>query len=245
MATYFISDLHLSESCKKSSKLFNKFIKLKAYSADAIFILGDFWDYWIGDDCENQFTKDIKSQLKELSKKVPLYFIPGNRDFLVGKKFSQDTNCKIIPDSTVINLYGKKILLAHGDSFCTDDKDYQKYKKVVRNPIVKFIYNLLPLKYRTKIANYIRDKSKANHNQNTGENNQSTLVNVNHKAIKDSFENNNVDIMIHGHTHIPNIHSVSIGRSKAKRVVLGDWGSSTYILKYTKSHSLILELFRL
>ncbi len=269
MFTYFISDLHLDENCKEPCDLFIKFLNEKfldnenANLADAIYILGDFWEKWLGDDCNSKFISEIKSLLKQVSTKTKLFFMLGNRDFLVGKKFQKDVNCTILPDPCIIKLYGEKILLSHGDILCTNDIKNLILQKAIRNPLSQFIFTNLPMGIRTQIANFLRKQSSSHKNNTINSecrasfNSEIPLKPKNNELLK-SVESQKYDVnlncvkklmlqhkaytLIHGHTHKPNIHNFMVNNKNAKRISLGSWENSAYILKYTPSHSSTLEL---
>lgn len=244
MTTYFISDIHLESNNQDNSKLFNKFLYSKASNADALYILGDFWEAWLGDDSKSLFINDIKSKLKKLAKDIPVYIMPGNRDFLLGKRFVKDIGATLLPDPCIVKIYGKQVILSHGDVFCTDDKDYQKYRKIIRNPFIKFLSKIIPFNLRAKIAKIFRQKSKE-HTYNTKKDKQKlNFLDVNNKSILDLMKRLKIYTMIHGHTHTPKIHSLKVDTTrKAKRIVLGEWRASAYILSYRPTHSYSLEWF--
>lgn len=165
MTTYFIADLHLAEDRPHLTQLFVDFMQHKAPQAEQLYILGDLFDFWIGDDENSLLIETVKTQIRNLVKQgVPCYFIHGNRDFLIGKKFAQDCGLILLPTYHLIDLYGQKTLLCHGDTLCTDDVNYQRYRKKVHQKWRQWLFLHLPLKIRLKIATKIRKKvSKINY----------------------------------------------------------------------------------
>lgn len=209
--TWFISDLHLDPSQSEIVDLFLKFLIKCHQDVDALYILGDFFETWIGDDDTNEFNLTIIKALHEATQKgLPIYFLHGNRDFLIGKKFLKQTGCTLLDEETVIDLYGVRVLLMHGDTLCTLDENYQKARKKLRNPIVQQIFLSLPLKLRRLIATKMRAKS-ATYTQTTSKH----LMDVTQTEVYNKLQKHNSQLIIHGHTHKPGIHS--------DRIVLGAW----------------------
>ena len=190
-----------------------------------MFILGDLFDYWIGDDA-NTF-KVIKSSLKELSKEVKIYFIAGNRDFLIGDKFLSSSQISLLKDPTLISLGDTITLIMHGDTLCTDDIDYQKWRAQVRSK--EWINNFLekPLTERMKICEELRNQSESKK-----KNKSDSIMDVNDRAVEEILRKNNYPkYLIHGHTHRPNIHDYLLESRFLQRWVLGDWHmNGNYIL---------------
>lgn len=213
----FIADLHLDESQHEITDLFLKFLEKDASEADSLYILGDLFEAWIGDDDNSVYNQKIFNALKQYSNTgKKLFFMAGNRDFLIGEKFSQLTGAKILPDPTLVNVNGEDVLLTHGDLLCTDDITHQKYRRIVQHPITKKITQRLPLALRRIIAKKLRLKSRQHYKKNN-----ELSVDVNQDAVLDAFKQHKVKLMIHGHTHKPAIHQYENG----KRVVLGAWHS--------------------
>jgi UDP-2,3-diacylglucosamine hydrolase len=217
--TIFISDLHLHESATKKTTAFLKFLATTAAQAEALYILGDLFEVWIGDDDNSPFTKKIKAALKATA--IPIYLMHGNRDFLIGEKFAQETGCQLIEDPTKINLYGIPTLLTHGDLLCSKDTSYIKYRKLAHNPKCHKLFLLLPFKLRKYIANYLRNKSiKAQTLKSTAEKDAVTTT-----VIK-LMRGYQVTQLIHGHTHRPAITDIETG----KLISLPSWNDApTYI----------------
>lgn len=213
---YFIADLHLSESRPDITSCFCSFLSHHILpNASALYILGDFFEAWIGDDDDSELNVSIATQLKQLSQNnIPVYFIHGNRDFLLGEQFAKRAEMRLLPEYSIHTFNGTPTLLLHGDTLCTDDVDYQKFRTKVRNKWWQRLVLSLPLWIRRKIARSARDKSKVKQQLS-----DPSILDVNEQEVATFFERFNVPLMIHGHTHRPNIHQYSYGT----RVVLGDW----------------------
>lgn len=228
MSTFFISDLHLSQDLAEITELLLKFLSELPSDTEALYILGDFLEYWVGDDDDASWLNPIKLALKKVSvEKCPIYFIHGNRDFLVGQKFANETGMTILAEPSVVNLYNQNVLVLHGDSLCTQDISYQKFRKVVRNKWIQRIFSLLPLTTRHKIFGVGRNKSQEK--QKGMKNNQ--ILDVTPEAVSQLMQFHRVDIMIHGHTHRPKIHTHVISTGKGTRIVLGDWYQQGSVLE--------------
>ncbi len=235
--TYFISDLHLEISRPKLTAAFKDFLFNTASDAKAIYILGDFFDAWIGDDDNSAFVNDIKSALKQrASKHTQIYFAHGNRDFLIGEKFAQQANVILLPEEQVVDLYGSSVLLLHGDQLCTDDVDYQAFRKKVRNPAWQNKMLAYPLWLRKLIAAYMRYRSRKAH-----KNKPAVIMDVAEEAVSAVFKRHDVHKMIHGHTHRPAKHSLKIDGEASERFVLGDWGNTGWYLKADTSGLKLIE----
>jgi len=150
MATYFISDLHLDSSKPHLTQLFYAFIDKRLEDAEQLYILGDFFEVWVGDDNHTEYNQEIINALKTLSAKINVYIMPGNRDFLIGSEFINASGTTLLEDPTVIDLYGQPTLLLHGDSLCTQDKSHQRFRKLSRNPKLNRWFLKLPLAIRKK-----------------------------------------------------------------------------------------------
>ncbi|EHM42745.1 MULTISPECIES: UDP-2,3-diacylglucosamine diphosphatase [Hafnia] len=220
MRTLFIADLHLSEQEPAITAGFLRFLQREAYQADALYILGDFFEYWIGDDDPQPLHREIASALHDLTNSgVPCYFIHGNRDFLIGKRFAQECGMTLLPQEKRLSLYGHPILIMHGDTLCTDDVDYQRYRRKVNNPFIQKLFSWLPLRTRLNIAAKMRDRS-----QMTNDGKSEAIMDVNQQAVIEALERNQAEWLIHGHTHRPAIHNVDMPNGEqAKRAVLGAW----------------------
>jgi UDP-2,3-diacylglucosamine hydrolase len=218
MHTLFISDLHLDTSFPRLTELFLQFINNHTKNAEALYILGDLFEVWIGDDALTDYHWEIIHHLKKLSQRMPVYFLPGNRDFLIGSSFAQLTGITLLKDPSVIHLYGIPTLLMHGDSLCTHDRFYQSYRKLVHSDIIKKTFLSLPLRYRKKIASRLRDKSKKR-----GRNLDPQLLDVTSHLIPTIMKKFNVQQLIYGHTHKPAIYLFGQPNDFKQCYVLSDW----------------------
>ena len=226
MSIFFISDLHLEQNKPHLTKAFENFINSKVNSHDELFILGDFFEQWIGDDNEDNFIKGIKNILKlKTAEGLKIYFMHGNRDFLIGDKFCKDVGAKLLKDPFIFNLNGKKIMLMHGDSLCTDDKDYQGFRNLVRNKDWQKDFLSKDLKERKEVAKSLREISSLE-NKTKDE----AIMDVNQDEVLRIIENHSIDVLIHGHTHRPYIHD----ENGVPRMVLGDWGDFLWFIESSK-----------
>src|SRR5690554_4670116 len=237
MTTLFISDLHLSAERPDISGLFISFLQTQARHADALYILGDLFEYWIGDDDLNDFHCLIESELKALTTAgVPCFFMHGNRDFLVGDDFAQRTGITILPEPTTVEICGQRVVLLHGDTLCTDDVAYQRFRRVIRNPWLLSVARRLPLTWRRSIATKLRDSSSGNSAEQqplTPE--QLDLYDAKSPAIENLLAVTETDLMIHGHTHRPGVHAHFVKGVEKTRIVLGDWYEQGSILEFNSS----------
>lgn len=230
MSTLFIADLHLSVQEPAITAGFLHFIQRDAIHADALYILGDLFESWIGDDDPEPLYRQVAAALKSLQQQgVPCYFIHGNRDFLLGKRFAAESGMTLLAEEKVVELYGRKIVILHGDTLCTDDADYQHFRRRVHNPLIQKLFLWLPLRFRLRIATYMRNQSQQN---NSGK--SQLIMDVNPQAVIDTFQRHQVSWMIHGHTHRPAVHNVELPTAAtAHRVVLGAWHVEGSMVKVT------------
>ncbi len=231
MTTLFISDLHLDAERPEVTEQFLKFLQEEAAEAEALYILGDLFESWVGDDDPNPHYATIKSGIRKLkSRRVKVYFMHGNRDFAIGERFADETGVQLLPDPYTADLYGEQVLLSHGDAYCTDDIKYQTVRKMTRDP--KWLENMLkkPLKERLEFAAKARAASAA-HGGVVNE----KIMDVNQRAIERALLRANVDTMLHGHTHRPDIHRFTIDGEPAVRIVLGDWFEQGSIVRWDKN----------
>ena len=219
---YIIADLHLNANHSEMANVFKKFIDSVTSTENILFIMGDFFDYWIGDNHKNEFYHKITRELREASDKgLTILFMHGNRDFLIDEKFAKQSSVKIVKDPYYLDIADKKILFSHGDLFCTDDKSYHIYRKwIAYNKPLRFIFRRLPLFLREKTVSNIREISYV-------KNRKDPTVNVTHQGIEKYRKNCN--IVIHGHTHRINIHN----EKDYIRYVLGDWFKTGNYIKIT------------
>lgn len=224
--TLFIADLHLSADRPDISEAFLRFMANDAPKADALYVLGDLFEAWIGDDDHNPFTAQVKQAFHTLTRGgVPCFFIHGNRDFLLGKRFAAETGITLLPEQQVIHLYGQRTLIMHGDSLCTRDLEYMAFRKKSRGWWWPRLMLMLPLAMRRKIAENGRRKSRQNYQHKPQE-----IMDVTPAEVLRVMREQGVDTLIHGHTHRPAIHHFEMNGKAAKRVVLGDWYSQASVL---------------
>ena len=226
--SYFISDLHLSETRPEFTALFVDFMQNLAPQAERLYILGDLFDFWIGDDEQSTLIQQVKDLIKSVSNQgVQCYFQHGNRDFLIGERFAKDTCVQLLPDYQLITLYDKKILLCHGDTLCIDDEAYQQFRRRVHQKWLQRLFLCLPLKVRVKIAEKIRAKSNQDKQAKSQE-----IMDVNQAFTTEKVQEFGVNLLIHGHTHREAIHQ----QEGFTRIVLGDWRKNySSILKMDES----------
>lgn len=218
--TLFISDLHLSTERPAISALFLEFLQTRARQVETLYILGDLFEYWIGDDVADQPEyRPLLDGLRELTAAgVPVFVMHGNRDFLLGHGFEQASGCRLMADPTVIPLYGEKVLLMHGDTLCTDDVAYLKFRAMVRNPEWVRMFLGKTIAERITIAREAREISKAATATKKPE-----IMDVNPAAVETALRQHGVRHLIHGHTHRPAQHRFEVDGQSMRRTVLGDW----------------------
>ncbi|SOD66152.1 UDP-2,3-diacylglucosamine hydrolase [Alysiella filiformis DSM 16848] len=218
MRTLFIADLHLSDNAPDLTDLFVQFLREQAPQSAALYILGDLFDAWTGDDDDSHTAQQVAQSIQKFSQFAPVYFVAGNRDFLLGKNYALRANMTLLPENHMITLHGKHILLTHGDEMCTDDVSYLRYRKIIRNPLLCQILLCLPFRKRKAIAEQIRAKSRAKKQHNYA------ISDVTEQGVQAACQKNRaVDIIIHGHTHRPNTHIHQYLGKNITRHVLPDW----------------------
>ncbi len=217
MRALFISDLHLSEERPAANERFFEFIEKEARGADELYVLGDLFEYWIGDDdLDHPFNAIIAGFLRSCSKK--LYIMHGNRDFLVGERFCRETGATLLDDPTVADLGGGRVLLMHGDTLCTDDHDYQAWRRQARSTHFQQQFLAKTVPERKAAVMGLREKSKAVISAKPAE-----IMDVNAGAVADAFRRHGVSKLIHGHTHRPGHHTTEVDGRRCERWVLPDW----------------------
>jgi UDP-2,3-diacylglucosamine hydrolase len=232
VTTLFISDLHLDGSHPQITDQFLAFLQTEAAHAEALYILGDLFEAWIGDDDPDPDKRRAVEGMRQLTARgVPCYVMHGNRDFLLGKRFCEATGVKLLPDGTRIDLYGHRVLLMHGDTLCIDDPAYQRLRRIVRNPLVKLILRSLSLAQRQRLAQKMRAGSKAH--IESMDKAAPYIMDVNAQAVVQAFQQSDVRYLVHGHTHRPAVHEVHIGDTRAIRIVLGDWYDQGSVLRWS------------
>jgi len=231
MATLFISDLHLSAERPDITALFSHFLNHEARQAEALYILGDLFEAWLGDDTVLPEYADAIASMKALSESgVPLFIMHGNRDFLLGETFAAMSGASLLADPTTIDLYGTPTLLLHGDTLCTDDEAYQRFRAMVRNPAWQQEILARSPAERLALAKQYRELSQTE----TG-NKAEDIMDVNQQAVEQLMQDKGIYHMIHGHTHRPAIHDFAIDSQAAKRIVLGDWYEQGSVLRCDKN----------
>ena len=231
MTTLFISDLHLEASQPDIGEQFISFLGNEARQAEALYILGDLFEAWLGDDDPNPYYVAMKTALRELvDSGVPTYFMHGNRDFTIGSDFAAETGVMILNDPTVVELYGTKVLLCHGDALCTDDIEYQQVRAMTRNPEWQAMMLAKSIEERIAFAVQARKESLAR-----GESVSDEIMDVNQDAVAATLREHGVDTMLHGHTHRPAIHEIDLGDRTATRIVLGDWYEHGSVVRWDSS----------
>ena len=241
MLTFFIADLHLAPKRLIPLVTALDFFAGRARSADALYILGDLFEVWLGDDEDEPAYQPVLTALHELNVSgVPVYVMHGNRDFLLGDGFAKATGCKLIPEQHVIDLYGVPTLLMHGDTLCTLDVDYQKFRQQVRNPQWQQQFLAQPLAQRCILAQQARTQSQAKTKDMAA-----TIMDVTLEAVESVMETHNVYQLIHGHTHRPAEHTLTVNGQTAYRRVVGDWqDNSAIIFSWSTDGCQMIDLFR-
>ncbi len=233
MTTLFISDLHLDGTRPDISAQFLDFLEREARSAEALYILGDLFEAWIGDDDPDPDKRRVIAGLRAVTNAgVQSFLIHGNRDFLIGKRFCRETGIQLLADGSVIDVYGRRVLLMHGDLLCTDDHAYQRLRRIVRNRMVQFVLRRLTLRQRQRLAERMRAGSKehiASMDMAAPE-----IMDVNQDEVRRTFARYAVDCIVHGHTHRPAVHEMQIDGHKAVRIVLGDWYEQGSVLRWNE-----------
>ena len=218
----FISDLHLSENTPSVTEGFFEFLKTAAQELSHLYILGDLFEAWVGDDDNSELATSVMQKINHATRSgLEIFFIHGNRDFLCGQKFAEQSNLTLLPDPFFLSFFDQKIALSHGDSFCIEDLEYMKFKKEVRSEEWQQEFLQKPLNDRLNIASNMRDASQKN---NT--NKDIAIMDVTPTAIQDFFAEHHIDLLIHGHTHRPDTHQINSGT----RIVLGDWHKTGWCL---------------
>ncbi len=234
MTTLFISDLHLDASRPDVTELFGRFLRDEARGADALYILGDLFEAWVGDDDSSEVGAYVAAHLRDVADAgVPVLFIRGNRDFLVGDEYAQRAGFRILPDPAVVVLYGKPALLMHGDLLCTDDVAYQQFRAQTRNPAWQAQFLAQPLAARLAFAAQARAASMARQKEMKGDDRAQfeTITDVTPATVEATFARYGIDTLIHGHTHRPAIHDLDVNGRACQRIVLGDWYEQGSVLR--------------
>jgi UDP-2,3-diacylglucosamine hydrolase len=219
VTTLFISDLHLDPGQPQIIEQFLGFLAQAREGTEALYILGDLFEAWLGDDDPEPEYRRVIDALRSLrSSGTRLYFMHGNRDFLVGARFCAESGCELLDEHTVVPLHGERVLLMHGDLLCTDDLEYQAFRRMVRDPGWQRRMLALPLVERAALAQQVKKQTRAAVMSKAED-----IMDVNQKTVEDTMRRLGVHTLLHGHTHRPNVHALSLDNAPATRIVLGDW----------------------
>ncbi len=231
MTTLFVSDLHLHQSRPVVTDRFIRFLEESAATTKALYILGDLFEAWIGDDDPDPHNRRVIAALRKFTAAGPeCFFARGNRDIAIGRRFCNETGCQLLEETTVIHLYGARVLVSHGDELCTDDHAYQRFRRRTYNPTWRALFFALPLGVRRYLANHLRRRSRADTAMKSGD-----IMDVNPEAVDSAFSEHRVTTMIHGHTHRPGIQEREVFRTLRTRIVLGDWYEQGSVLRWDES----------
>lgn len=222
-----ISDLHLEEGRPDITRAFLGLLAGRARTAESLYILGDFFEAWIGDDAMSPFQRSICQALRALSDSgTKVFLMHGNRDFMIGKAFCKAAGCTLLKDPSVVNLNGEPVLLMHGDSLCTRDEAYMRMRRYLRHPLTLWVLRHLPLSTRHRLARKLRSESRAQTRMKAND-----IVDVTPDEVLQVMMESGVKTLIHGHTHRPAVHDVQLDGTTAQRIVLGDWDREGWLLQ--------------
>ncbi len=228
MTQLFVSDLHLGPESRDANAQFLSFLSAKARAAEALYILGDLFEVWIGDDDPEPTAAAICSALRELTAGgVPTFVLHGNRDFLLGEGFARRTGCRLLPDPVVADIGGERVLITHGDALCVDDHAYQELRSMVRRPAWQRRFLALTTAQRAQLASQARAGSRAHTARTTD-----YIMDVNAQAVAAAFRATRATRLIHGHTHRPGVHDLVVDGVPVQRIGLGAWYEQGSFLSY-------------
>lgn len=231
MPLYFISDLHLNENQPEITEKFSSFLQKLPDDTEALYILGDLFEVWIGDDEKTAFQVKIAALIKTASMRFPVYFMPGNRDFSIGKEYCQQSGMKYLKDPTVVTLQHTRTLLLHGDSLCTQDRSHQLFRQISRSRIILGSFLALPLIWRKKLAEFLRHRSQRRNQRISMD-----LMDIHFESLKALMRKFKVRQVIYGHTHRPSIFYFDIHQQLKKVFVLSDWHQLGHALMFDDNH---------
>ena len=242
MTTLFIADCHLSPERPQIIELFCNFLATDAQAAQQLYILGDLFDQWLGDDDPARGLESVFAALKKYARTKPIYFMPGNHDFLTGEEFSRRSGCQFVgtkpsQDVIVVDIEGSQTLLMHGDQLCTDDIAYQRYRSIVRNRGLQLLWMTMPLRWRQAFAKRLIATSK-----HATAKKAETIMDVNNATVNTMMRRYRVQRLIHGHVHRPAIHDFKLDNKVAQRIVLGDWYEQGSVLEITEQQAVLHQL---
>src|SRR5690606_19109953 len=204
------------------------FLDSRAVHAEALYILGDFFEAWIGDDGMTPFQHSIATALRQISDGgVRIFIMHGNRDFLIGQSFCREAGCQLLKDPCTLDFGDQRVLLMHGDSLCTDDHAYMRLRKILRNPLVLWLLRNLPLRSRHALARKLRNESRAQTRMKAAD-----ITDVSPSEVVRAMQQHRVLTLIHGHTHRPAEHLLQVDGHAARRIVLGDWDQQGWCLSW-------------
>ncbi len=226
MSALFISDLHIDETRGAVLAGLQRLVDEEAATVDALFILGDLVEVWVGDDDDGPVAASIRDTLRDAARRCELYVMHGNRDFLIGPAFASDTGATLVGDPSVVEIDGDRVLLAHGDAYCTGDTEYQRLRALFRSSTWQTEVLASTLEERRALAASLRAKSIA-----ANENKAANIMDVTPSSVRQAMADAAVSLMVHGHTHRPGIHDLGDGR---RRIVLGDWDRCGWKLRLDK-----------
>ena len=228
MARLFVSDVHLDAAAPQATDQFLEFLRGEASAAEALYILGDLFEAWVGDDDEEAGNERVCRALRELTAGgVACFALHGNRDFLLGRGFCERSGCRLLPDPVIAELDGERVLLTHGDALCIDDHPYQELRSIVRQPSWQQRFLALPRAHREQLANEVRAGSRRHTSRTVP-----YIMDVNAHAVSAAFRAGRVRRIIHGHTHRPGVHELEVDGKPAQRIVLGAWYEQGSVLRY-------------
>jgi UDP-2,3-diacylglucosamine hydrolase len=228
MTVLVVSDLHLDSARPESARQFDQFLEDSARRARALYVLGDLFEAWIGDDDPDPHKRAVVASLRRLtSAGVALYFMHGNRDFLLGRRFAAETGGSLLTDPTLVEWHGRRALLSHGDALCTDDEPYQRLRALVREPIWQAQFLALSVAQRQALAEDARAGSRVH---TAGQ--LPMLMDVNAEAVASVFRAAGVDTLVHGHTHRPGVYAHAVDGRACTRFVTGDWYTQGSLLRW-------------
>ena len=239
MTHLFVSDVHLDARAPEASAQFIAFLKDEARTAEALYILGDLFEAWVGDDDAASVNQEVCAALKQLAAHTACFAMHGNRDFLLGPGFCERSGCRLLPDPVIVQLDEEPVLLTHGDALCIDDHPYQELRSIVRDRAWQRRFLGLPRAHREVLADEVRAGSRR-HTART----VPTIMDVNALAVGRAFRAARVHRMIHGHTHRPGRHDLEVDGEHRQRIVLGAWYDEGSYLRYEAGRYRLCELPR-
>jgi UDP-2,3-diacylglucosamine hydrolase len=238
MTTLFVSDLHLDAERPAITELFGRFLAQDARGADALYILGDLFEAWVGDDDPSETGAFVADSLRGLNQAgVPVFFVRGNRDFLLGADFAMRAGMQVLPDPAVVTLYGRPVLLMHGDLLCTDDTAYQQFRAQTRDPRWQAQFLAQPLEARVAFAKQARAASQARQSELQQQGTMEVITDVASATVEATLARYGIPTLVHGHTHRPAVHAETGGT----RIVLGDWYEQGSVLRARRDGTFALE----